>query len=158
MRVGVVCAGAFFIAGAVTVVLILMYAFGQGRTESAAARPPIVVLATRPIKPVEPAPAAPKPAEPAQAAPQVAAAPIPAASPETTGSVGGAQQIYVNGSRVALRSSPDAKSKILDRMSDGQKLMEMARSGEWVRVRVANSDTEGWVNEALVSAAPAKKK
>lgn len=173
MRAGVVCAGAIAVAAIATAVLIKVDIIGRA-SPAAGGAPQVAAASTASVRRIDgappSAPAALQPAQPAvdaaNAAAQISAASssdsiaptrLVSTTVETTGSIAPTPKLYVNGSRVALRSAPDRSAKIVDRMSDGQKLIEMSRNGEWVRVRFANSNAEGWVNSTLVSASPQRK-
>mgnify|MGYP000969135261 FL=1 len=74
---------------------------------------------------------------------------------ETTASIGGSPRtLVVNGSRVALRESPSSSGKLIDRLPAGQKVVELSRNGDWVRVRLSGGGSEGWVSSTLVGAKP----
>jgi hypothetical protein len=53
--------------------------------------------------------------------------------------------IYISGSHVALRASPDAKASILDRLNNGQSVIEIERKNGWVKVRHSLTQIDGYV-------------
>jgi N-acetylmuramoyl-L-alanine amidase len=52
-----------------------------------------------------------------------------------------------------LREKPDAKSRILQTLSKGTKLVVVSKGNQWYRVRLDNG-REGWVAESVVTPAP----
>ncbi len=58
---------------------------------------------------------------------------------------------FVRGNSVALRQSPNAKAKILDRLNMGKRVMVLALEGQWSRVRDDLTQREGWVASRLLS-------
>ena len=161
MRTGAICASAVAVAAICTAALIRFDFVGSSGSKPAAPAAPVAAADTGapPVRrvAVTSIPAAP-PAPEIPAPPTVAAAP-PAPRPapvETTGSISPAKVVYVSGSRVALRSGPDAGANLLTRLAKGVKLSEIARENGWVKVRDAASNTEGWISASLAQATPVR--
>ncbi|WP_425532549.1 SH3 domain-containing protein, partial [Agrobacterium cavarae] len=58
---------------------------------------------------------------------------------------------FVRGNSVALRQSPNAKAKILDRLNLGKRVMVLAHEGQWLRVKDDLTRREGWAASRLLS-------
>jgi uncharacterized protein YgiM (DUF1202 family) len=52
-----------------------------------------------------------------------------------------------------FREKPDVKSRILQVLSKGTKLVVVSKGNQWYRVRLDNG-REGWVAESVVTPAP----
>ncbi|MBP2498946.1 hypothetical protein ABID82_006585 [Methylobacterium sp. PvP062] len=81
-----------------------------------------------------------------------AAKPAPQVPPQPE--VAAPETLYVSGRKVALRAGPDPKGKILDRYGAGQALEVIERSDDWVRVRHALTQREGWIQAKRLRDAP----
>lgn len=62
--------------------------------------------------------------------------------------------LYVRGKEVPMRSAPDAKAKILNRLPNGMEVGELSRREGWVQIRHPISAVEGWVSARRLSQAP----
>lgn len=81
-------------------------------------------------------PQASKPVEP----------PAPAAAPQPSW-----RNVYITGHRVPIRSGPDAKSPIVDRVDNGRLVVEYERRGDWVLVEHPITAKRGWVAARRIS-------
>jgi uncharacterized protein YgiM (DUF1202 family) len=98
-----------------------------------------------------PAPTAPPPAAPPPAAAPTRPAPPPAREEPTTKAPAEApKRLVVSVGQANLREKPDAKSKILQVLSKGTKLVVVGKGNQWYRVRL-DSGREGWVAESVVT-------
>lgn len=61
--------------------------------------------------------------------------------------------LTVNGAGVNVRASPQSGAPILLQVHRSEPAVELAREGDWVRVRLPNHDTVGWIHGSLLSAA-----
>lgn len=57
---------------------------------------------------------------------------------------------YVAGDRVALRAAPSVRSRLLRRLDTGDRMTEIERQKSWVRLRVLDDGTEGWMHQSYV--------
>jgi hypothetical protein len=57
----------------------------------------------------------------------------------------------VRGHHVAIRSEPNSKASILDRVDNGLEVQEIRRDGGWVLVRHPITAKEGWVDARRLS-------
>jgi hypothetical protein len=166
MRAGILFSAAVAIAALATAGLISADFLGRPRTRAvsnpapatdvapaatttaapvaAAVSPPVIVSPPPIAAPVEPA------APPARVEETQVSAPPQTAKPETTGTIQRSVELVVTGSRVALRAEPSTKAMVVERMANGQRLIEISRQGDWLQVRLQPSNAEGWVNAALV--------
>lgn len=58
---------------------------------------------------------------------------------------------YVAGDRVALRSGPNVRSRLLRRLDAGARMVEIERQNAWVRLRVEDDASEGWMHRSYVA-------
>ena len=56
------------------------------------------------------------------------------------------RSLFVTGKEVPIRSAPDGKARMLDRLPTGMKVGELARREGWVEVRHPISAVEGWMS------------
>lgn len=118
---------------------------------------------TDPAQPPPPAPStvptpAPAPATPAPAPPPAGGAPArPSPTPAREAPAPKApaeapKRLVVSVGQANLREKPDGKSKILQVLSKGAKLVVVGKGNQWYRVRLDNG-REGWVAESVVTPA-----
>ncbi len=104
---------------------------------------------TAPSPAPAPTPAAPPPgASPTRPASQPAREEAPPKAP-----AGAPQRLIISVGQANLREKPDARSRILQVLSKGTKLVVISKGNQWYRVRL-DSGREGWVAESVVTAAP----
>lgn len=72
--------------------------------------------------------------------------PAPAAPPQPSW-----RNVYITGHRVPIRSGPDAKSQIVDRVENGRLVVEYERRGDWVLVEHPITAKRGWVSARRIS-------
>jgi hypothetical protein len=124
--------------------LSLWTVFANTNSEKAALpkTTPVQAKATAPLAvPVATAPITSPPA----IVPTVAPKPIP-------------KTMYVSGTRVALRLSPDPKSEVLDRLNDGFQIRQIEKLNDWIKVRHPLTLVEGYVSASrLRDTMPEKK-
>lgn len=173
MRTGVMVAGAIAVAATSTAALMGAGIIGAQpqKTTVAAAAPPVTQAPVRQVRsvpiaaqvPIAPwtagtlAEAPPQTSPPPAPAPVAESRPTPSPAPvETTGSIAPqkTRPVYVSGSRVALRDAPSSTGKLIERLGAGQKLVELSRDGQWVRVRYPSNGGEGWISSEFVSDKP----
>lgn len=62
--------------------------------------------------------------------------------------------LSVTGSRVNVRSGPGTDNAVVTQVNRDQRVVEIAREGDWVQVEIANSGgRQGWIHSSLVAAA-----
>lgn len=64
------------------------------------------------------------------------------------------RSLYVRGKEVPMRSAPDAKARILNRLPNGMEVGELSRREGWVKIRHPISAVEGWMSARRLSEAP----
>lgn len=64
------------------------------------------------------------------------------------------RKLYVRGKEVPMRSAPDAKARILNRLPNGMEVGELSRREGWVQIQHPISATEGWISARRLSQAP----
>lgn len=58
----------------------------------------------------------------------------------------------VRGTDVNLRAEPNTRASVIKKVSSPQKMLELNRSGDWVRVQLEGGKrTQGWLHKDLVS-------
>jgi hypothetical protein len=62
-------------------------------------------------------------------------------------------ELVVTGDGVNLRSRPEAGAPVLLQIYRDESAVELAREGDWVRVRLPERDTAGWIHGSLVTRA-----
>lgn len=63
--------------------------------------------------------------------------------------------LYVKGSIVNIRSGSGTDTDIVAKLNSGHKLIEIARSGDWINVSFSKAgDKSGWIRQDLVADAP----
>jgi len=60
-------------------------------------------------------------------------------------------ELVVSGDGVNLRSRPEAGAPVLLQIYRDESAVELAREGDWVRVRLPERDTAGWIHGSLVT-------
>jgi uncharacterized protein YgiM (DUF1202 family) len=116
-----------------------------------------------PAQPAAPAPSTPPGPAPAPTA-QPPAAPPPAATPPRPSPTPAREEpapkapaeapkrLVVSVGQANLREKPDGKSRILQVLTKGAKLVIVSKGNQWYRVRLDNG-REGWVAESVVTPA-----
>lgn len=66
------------------------------------------------------------------------------------------RSLYVRGKEVPMRSAPDAKARILNRLPNGMEVGELSRREGWVQIRHPISAVEGWISTRRLGEAPPK--
>ena len=61
--------------------------------------------------------------------------------------------LVVTGEGVNVRASPQSGAPVLLQAHRAEPAVELARQGDWVRVRLPEQDTEGWIHGSLLAAA-----
>lgn len=60
--------------------------------------------------------------------------------------------LTVIGDRVNVRSAPSTKSEVRMQVSRDQRLVEMAREGDWVHAQISGTDgADGWIHGSLIA-------
>ena len=129
--------------GLFLVVAAIGGALGLGRS-SDPPKPTTLVAVQSPTSPTPASSVAESRVPVAQSEPAVRS---PAANPPALPAV---LKLTVSGHDVPMRSEPQSKAKILDRLRQGLEVEEVARSDGWVKVRHPVTSAEGWVKEARV--------
>ncbi|MEX2353781.1 MAG: SH3 domain-containing protein, partial [Gammaproteobacteria bacterium] len=62
------------------------------------------------------------------------------------------QELRITGSLVNVREAPSIDTPVLLRLSQGRRIIELGREGEWIQVQLDHDDVNsGWIHQSLAT-------